>query len=151
MKTLLAALFIFIAVNASASGDDNDYSIANITASLLKNANAVKRSEEIVFEITEGNKAKYYRRVAYTILNEQGDRWAGFSAGYDKLRSIESFDGTLFDASGKKLKSLKKGDIKDESGSDEASLADDHCVKWHSFFYKVYRFTVEYEIKIRFI
>ena len=83
-------------------------------------------------------------------MNEQGDKWAYFVGGYDKLRSIESFEGSLFDAAGKKLKSLKKSDIKDVSGSDDASLADDNRVKWHSFFYKVYPYTVEYEVEIRY-
>ncbi|MBK6936794.1 MAG: DUF3857 and transglutaminase domain-containing protein [Chitinophagaceae bacterium] len=91
------------------------------------------------------------QKVAYTILNEAGDKWAYFSEWYDKLRSIESFDGTLYDAAGNKIKSLKKGDIKDESGgSDGTSLADDNRLKWHSFFYKVYPFTVEYEVEVRY-
>ena len=116
----------------------------------MKNANVIKRMEMIRFSITESNKATYYQKVAYTILNEQGDPWAYFSEGYDKLRSIESFEGSLFDAAGKKLKSLKKTDIKDVSGSDDASLADDNRVKWHSFFYKNYPFTVEYEVEVRY-
>src|SRR6185295_1824558 len=131
MKSLLTSLCILICAMGSATGGDNDYSFANIPASLLKNANAVKRMEEISFEVTEGNKAKYRRKVAFTILNEQGDRWSYFSEGYDKLRSIESFEGALFDATGKKVKSLKKSDIKDVSGSDDGSLADDNRVKWH--------------------
>jgi len=150
MKLLLTGMGMWCCIIAFAAGDDNDYAVSAIPASLMKNANAVKRSEEIVFEITEGNRAKYRRRVAYTILNELGDKWAYFSEGYDKLRSIESFDGTLFDANGKKLKSLKKSDIKDVTGNDGGSLADDNRVKWHSFFYKVYPFTVEYEIEIRY-
>jgi hypothetical protein len=35
------------------------------------------------------------------------------------------------------------------SGSDE-SLADDNRVKWHSFFYKAYPFTVEYEVEVNY-
>ena len=150
MKSLLAGLLCFFYSVASASGGDPDYSIANIPKELLKNANAVKRTEEILFEITEGNRAKFRRKVAYTILNEQGDKWAYFGEGYDKLQSIESFDGTLFDANGKKIKNLKKADIKDVSGSDEGSLADDNRFKWHNFFYKVYPYTVEYEIEVRY-
>lgn len=150
MKVLFTVFGLLCCIIASAAGDDNDYAVSAIPASLMKNANAVKRSEEISFEITEGNRAKYHRRVAYTILNELGDKWAYFSEGYDKLRSIESFDGTLYDASGKKLKSLKKSDIKDVTGNDGGSLADDNRVKWHSFFYKVYPYTVEYEIEIHY-
>lgn len=150
MKNWLTALLCFFTITAQAGSGDGEYAIANIPAALLKNANVVKRIDDIRFEITEKNQARLYQKVAYTILNEQGDRWAYFSTGYDKLRSIESFDGSLFDASGKKIKSLKKSDIKDVSGSDDASLADDNRVKWHSFFYKVYPFTVEYEVEIRY-
>ncbi len=129
---------------------DGDYAISKIPSGLLKDANVVKRAEEISFEITEGNRAIFHRKVAYTILNEQGDKWAYFAEGYDKLRSIELFTGTLFDADGKPIKSLKKSDIKDVSGSDDDNLADDNRIKWHSFFYKGYPYTVEYEIEIHY-
>ncbi len=150
MKVALAVFFSLFYSIASATGNEDDYAVSNIPASLLKNANVVKRKEEIRFEITEGNKAVYRRIVVFTILNEAGDKWAYYGEGYDKLRTIESFEGTLFDAFGKKIKSLKKSDIKDVSGNDDASLADDHRVKWHSFFYKAYPFTVEYEVEIRY-
>jgi Domain of Unknown Function with PDB structure (DUF3857)/Transglutaminase-like superfamily len=128
---------------------ENDYPFLLIPASLVKNVNVVKRMEQMEFRITEGNKAIYRRKVAYTILNELGEKWATFVEGYDKLRSIESFEGTLYDAAGKKIKSLKKSDIKDESGND-GSLADDSRYKWHSFFYKVYPYTVEYEVEVKY-
>jgi Domain of Unknown Function with PDB structure (DUF3857)/Transglutaminase-like superfamily len=149
MKNWIIILLCLLTVAAKATGDD-EYAVAKIPESLMKNANVVKRLEIVRFEITEGNKATFYRKVAYTILNEQGDRWGSCSEWYDKLRSIESFEGTLFDAAGKKLKSLKKSDIKDVSGSDDASLADDNRVKWHSFFCKVYPYTVEYEVELRY-
>src|SRR5688572_30171870 len=79
-----------------------DYAVTHIPAELKKNASVVKRMDEVRFEITEKNKATYYQKVAFTILDEKGDRWAAFAMGYDKLRSIESFDGSLFDANGKK-------------------------------------------------
>ncbi|MBL7741391.1 MAG: DUF3857 and transglutaminase domain-containing protein [Chitinophagaceae bacterium] len=129
---------------------EGDYAFSKIPAGLLKNASAVKRAEEMTFEITPANKAIYRHRIAFTILNEQGDNWAYFSEWYDKLRSIEVFEGTLFDAGGKKIKSLKRSDIKDVSGTDEISLADDNRVKWHSFFYKNYPYTVEYEVEVRY-
>ena len=148
-KRVIVALLLFLPGLLSYAGE-GDYAVSRIPAALLKNANAVKRTEEILFEITEGNRAKYRRKVAYTILNEQGDNWSYFSEGYDKLQSIEFFEGTLFDANGNKIRSLKRSDIKDVSGNDDESLADDNRVKWHSFFYKVYPYTVEYEIEIRY-
>lgn len=150
IRKLMTGLLSIITTAAWAGGPGESYAVENISPELLKNVNVVKRMEMMHYEITENNKAILRYKVAYTILNEQGDQWAYFSEGYDKLRSIESFDGTLFDASGKKIKSLKKSDIKDVSGDDDASLADDNRVKWHSFFYKVYPYTVEYEVELKF-
>src|SRR5882724_6952800 len=148
MKNWITGLVCFIGIVARASAGDGEYAVSNIPKALLNNAKVIKRIDDIRFEITENNHAKFYHKVAYTILNEQGEQWAFFSEGYDKLRSIESFEGSLFDAAGKKIKSLKKSDIKDVSGNNDASLADDNRIKWHSFFYKVYPFTVEYEVEL---
>ena len=142
----LSLVILLIAGCFSSYAGDGVYNVANIPAALLKDAGVVKRMEQVKFEISVTNRATLTHKVAYTILNEQGDRWSFFQAGYDRLRSVSSFEGSLYDASGKKIKSLKKGDIKDESGMDDASLADDNRVKWHSFFYKVYPYTVEYEL-----
>lgn len=147
-KVFLLAISFFSSLVSLAG--DGVYNVSLIPEVLLKNAGAVKRMEVIEFEISESNSATLRHKVAYTILNEQGDRWAFFQAGYDRLRSVSSFEGTLYDAQGNKLKNLKKGDIKDESGMDDASLADDNRVKWHSFFYKVYPYTVEYEVVVKY-
>lgn len=129
---------------------DIDYAISKIPAELLLKANVVKRYEDFRFEVLSIDKARYYRRIAYTVLNEKGDKFARCVEGYDKLQSVESIEGRLFDASGKKIKSLKQSDIKDMSGSDEGSLADDNRLKYHNFFYKVYPYTVEYEVELKF-
>lgn len=147
---LIFSIFFSFSATVLAGPGDGDYAVLRIPGALMKNANVVKRMEETEFSILESNKAVLKRKVAYTILNEQGERWAYFSEPYDKLRTVESIDGTLYDAMGIKIKSLKKGDIKDESGGDDASLAQDTRVKWHSFFYKVYPYTVEYESEVRY-
>ena len=148
MRILLLCVVACVLLPGRLLAGEEPYAVQNIPAALLKNANVVKRTEEIRYVINEKNKAKLYQKVAYTILNEKGDRWGGYAEGYDKLRSIESFEGSLFDANGKKLKSLKKSDIKDVSANDDANLADDSRVKWHNFFYKIYPYTVEYETEL---
>lgn len=149
MKKLLILPGLFFLFTIRLLAGDGDYAVSKISAGLLKNANVIKRMEELRFEIAESNKAKYYQKVAYTILNENGERWAYFSEGYDKLRSIEFFEGSLYDFNGKKIKSLKKSDIKDITGSDDG-LADDNRIKWHSFYYKGYPYTVEYEVEVHY-
>jgi hypothetical protein len=149
MKRLILINIFIIDVLFLYAGD-GEYAISKIPASLLQSANVVKRLEIKSFEITSEGKAKYYEKIAYTVLNENGDRWGYFGEAYDKLRSIESFEGTLYDAKGKKIKSLKKADIKDVTGNDGESLADDNRVKWHSFYYKIYPYTVEYEVEVKY-
>src|SRR5262245_31930450 len=135
-KLILPVCFgLLISIAAKTQGT---YAVSAIPPALMKDAHVVKRTDDIRYEISEGNKARFFKKVAYTILDEQGDRWSIHGEGYDKLRSVESFEGSLYDATGKKIRSLKKSEIKDISGSDEASLADDNRVKWHSFFYKIY-------------
>ncbi|MEO8404791.1 MAG: hypothetical protein ABI480_09355, partial [Chitinophagaceae bacterium] len=90
MRKILVVAGCLLVMIANAGGNDN-YSILNIPAGMMKNANVVKRAESVRFEITGKNVAHLIRKVAYTILNENGERWADYTIGYDKLRSIESF------------------------------------------------------------
>ncbi len=147
MKKLFILLVFIFLYYLPLFAADGEYAVSKISPALLINAKVIKRMEELKFEIMESNKARYYRKVVYTILNEQGEEWAYFSKSYSKLYSIETFEGSLYDANGKKLKNLKKADIKDVTGSDDG-LADDSRIKWHSFFYKVYPYTVEYEVEV---
>lgn len=142
-------LFLLIQANIHAS-DKKEYVVADIPVNLLKNANAVIRYDETRFEMVSLEKSKLYTKIAITILNEQGNKFAVFSESYDKLRKIENFEGRLFDANGTKIKTVKKADIQDLSGTDDASLADDNRIKAHNFYYKNYPYTIEYETEIEY-
>jgi hypothetical protein len=120
------------------------YNATLIPDSLTKNANVVKRYDEIRIEIKEAGKAKLYEKHAYTILNEAGDRYAAYYSGYDKFTDINYIEGALYDAAGKELKKVKKKDIEDLSGTEE-SLMTDTRYKAHNFYYRSYPYTVEYE------
>jgi uncharacterized protein YdcH (DUF465 family) len=128
---------------------DGEYAVSKIDTALLKNANAVKRFEEIRFEVRELDKAKIYRTYVITVLNEKGDHFASFAEHYDKLQSVESIEGSLYDADGKKIKSLKKSDIQDRSASGDNNLADDDRAKVHNFYYKIYPYTIKYEVELK--
>src|SRR5687767_3096847 len=122
MRRVVKLVVLLLSVSTSVLAQD--YAVSKIPAKLMENAGAVKRIEQASFEITEGNKAVYKLKVAYTILNEQGDRWGAFSEGYDKLRSIESFEGRLYNAAGEKIRSTKKSEIRDESSASDGLAAD---------------------------
>ncbi|MCW3080567.1 DUF3857 domain-containing protein [Segetibacter sp.] len=145
LYTLLLSFFVSLCF----AGEDNKYAVAKIDPSLLKDASAVKRVEYVRYEIKDPGSAVYYYKTAVTILNENGDKHAGWSEGYDKYTAIRSVDASLYDAEGKKIRSLKNAEISDRTATSESSLADDNRYKSHNFFYKVYPYTVEYEVEIK--
>ena len=121
------------------------YNILLIPDSLKKEANAVKRFEELKISIKDIDRAVIQHKYVMTILNEAGRRYSVYSNDYDKLKSLSDIDGNLYDASGKRLKNVKKKDIADFVDDDQMSLATDNRVKVHNFFYAEYPYTVEYE------
>jgi hypothetical protein len=149
MKNLaFLILFQMILLSVYAT-DDNIYSVSNINSLLLKDASAVKRYEFVKFTIKDPANAIYYYKRAITILNEKGEKHARWTEGYDKYTIIRSVDATLYDAAGKKIRSLKKAEIGDYTGGGEGSLADDNRYKAHNFYYKNYPYTVEYEVEMK--
>jgi transglutaminase-like putative cysteine protease len=116
-----------------------------IPDSLKDNANAVIRYEEYHISIKSIDRAIVKHKYAITILNEDGNGFAEYSNDYSQLNSLSDISGHLYNASGKKLKSVKKADIQDEPESDGFSLHQDDRVKKHNFYCNDYPYTVEYE------
>ena len=140
----------FLSGVASAQGGDRGYAVANIPPELLKNANVVKRMEEISFEIINTGEAILKKKYALTILNEYGSRHAAFVEYYDKLHEIKDVEGVLFDDNGKELKKLRNRQVIDVSGVSGNNLIDDNRVKAHHFMHNRYPYTVQYEVRIKY-
>lgn len=147
-KLFLLAIIILLKTNLCSASGDPDYSIASIPQALLKNANVVYRNHDIKVEIENLGKMRVTEKYAVTILNEAGEKYAQFGEPYDKLSSIKDIDGKLYDANGRKIKDLKKSDIKDVSNVNDISLFDDNRVKLHNFYCKAFPYTVEYESEV---
>src|SRR5688572_16641352 len=114
MKRYFIFFALFFLVKSTSAADDQ-YSIAKIPLQLLKGANAVVRLDEQTVVLKSLEKMVIRNHYVITILNEKGDRFADLTEQYDKFNSIESIDGNLYNAEGKKIKSLKKNEIKDVS------------------------------------
>jgi transglutaminase-like putative cysteine protease len=141
MKKLFILLIMFSPFGLVAQ----DYKVSLIPDSLLKDADAVKRFEELHVIIKGINKAVVKHKYAYTILNEAGEDFAHYSNHYDKFHSLSDISGRMFDKEGKLLKSIKKKDISDVSVSDGESMVTDGRTKHFSFYNKSYPYTVEFE------
>ncbi len=145
-KLVIISAAIFLCISALA--EDGEYAVSKISPALLKNAHAVLRLETLSLEIIGHTKTTYKNHYVITILNENGEQWSPFYEYYDKHRKIESAEGFLYDVNGKLLKKVKLKDMEDVSGVSESSLIDDDRVKRHSFYHKVYPYTIEYNVEI---
>ncbi len=148
-----AAMIVFLSgffSPLSVLATEGDYAASKIPQPLLTNAHAVKRFERYEYEVISYTKARYYKKEAFTILDESGEKFAAFHVFYDKLRSVKSIEGKLFDQNGKEIKSLKSKDIKDYSAISDFSLVEDGRVKVHNFYHKVFPYTVEYEVVVEY-
>ena len=143
-------LLLFFSPGFFALASDGDYAVAKIPASLLKNANVVKRIEEETFELKNAGEAYHTYHYVVTILNENGEKYATLSQYYNKFVDIRSIEGFLYDANGKELKKLKSKDLQDVSGTSDESLIDDTRYKVFQFYYKVYPYTVEYQVEVKY-
>src|SRR5690349_10117657 len=145
MKSLTLITALLYSLSSFAGGDD-DYAVSRISPALSKDVNVVVRKEEQRFELKSLDKAVETYKVVYTILNENADKYATIHVSYDRFTSIDYIDGNLYDANGKRLRGIKKGDIADRSQSSE--FADDSRYKECGFYYKVYPYTVEFEYSV---
>ena len=116
-----------------------------IADSLTKNAHAVERMDEVIYEIKSPGKAKVHEHHVYTVLNEEGVHFGRVVSSYDKFQAIDYIDAKLYDAFGKELKKVKAKDMADESGSDDETLMTDIRYKAYDFGYRNYPYTVEEE------
>lgn len=146
MKKILLILFLLPAVIAYSQ---SNYAALLIPDTLLKGANVVTRLSEEQLDIRSAGRANYSYKIAYTILNENGAGQATQHEFYDKFRDVKSIDADLFDAMGKKIKSLKNSDIQDMSGNDNEPGMSDNRYKQFGFYYKTYPYTVEFRVEIQ--
>ncbi len=147
MRVLLFVVLLSVARPVFAG--EEPYAISRIPKPIMAGANAVIRLDDTEFTIQNAGEAVYKRRFVVTVLNENGNSHAAMSHYYDDREVIRSFEGTLYDAAGKEIRSLKKKDIADESIT-QGSLIADTRVKHHSFSHRNYPYTVEYEIEVKY-
>ena len=141
MKSILLLPALLIALCTAAQ----DYRVSSIPDSLLQDADAVKRFEELLVIVKGFDKVVIKHTCVYTILNENGEKFANYNNYYSKFRSLNDISGKMFDANGKLIKSIRKKDIADVSASDEETMITDTRYKRFAFYNKVYPYTVEFE------
>ena len=92
MNRKLICLGIVLVIAFKLAAANGEYAVNLIPASLIKNANAVKRKEIVEFEILQPGEAILKKKFAITVLNESGDEFAAFVGFYDKFQQIRNIE-----------------------------------------------------------
>ena len=144
MKNLSAIFFLMITVLAQAG--DPKFPVSSIPEDLKTGMYGVIREHEVRFEINSISSSTFYYHMVITILNANAKNQAKEVVGYDKLRTIKSFTGVVYDAMGVVIKKLKQSEIYDHSNFD--GLFSDNRSKSADLTQGTYPYTVEYEYEV---
>lgn len=136
---------VFLIFTSFLSAQKTEYSSLLIPDSLKQNANAVVRLNQIDIVISSQRNMKINKKRVVTILNEKGQSSIDAQENYDKRRSVESIQATVFDAFGNEIKKIKRKDFRDQSSVSGGALFSDHRYIYLDYTPIQYPFTVVYE------
>ncbi len=149
LKLLLSScLLLFCSFGLFASGIK--YSFDDIPKSLLKDAKAVVRNEDIVVEVNSNNKLVQKVTYAITILNKNGKSNGYFMHPYDKNMKVSGIKAQMFDKNGIEIKKKGGFDILDYAMIPEGSTYGDLRIKAIDPENFEYPYTVEYTYEVTF-
>ena len=147
LVNVLLLHFSFFAKTTPIPSIESNYSIYNIPAELLKDANAVVRMDYTSFELRSKRNATVTRKYVITILNNNADGYAQFREYYDDFIKIKSIKGVIYDKNGKVIRKIKKKEINDVSAVSGGTLISDSRMKYIEVLQNDYPFTIEFEFK----
>jgi len=139
---ILVLCLLFNQLNIEAQ--NINYSVESISEELKKNAGSIVRHQYVEFEVESDSKAKFYQKVAITILHESHRSKSYFQETYDEFTKLSNIKICIYDKHGKKVKTVAKKDIIDMSAFSEGALFAEIRQKVYSPEYYEYPFTIEY-------
>ncbi|MEN8119180.1 MAG: DUF3857 domain-containing protein [Bacteroidota bacterium] len=121
------------------------YNYSSIPDSMKKNADYIVWEDYEEFKVINLGKAVEHIKFAVLITDKYARRYEKIHIGYSKDMKLNSFSGEIYDASGKRVKKLKKEDIVDVSAISGGTMYSDTRQKILDFSYHTYPYTIVYE------
>jgi hypothetical protein len=124
------------------------YDLATVPQEVKKDADVIKRYEDILYEVTDIDKAFMKVQQVYTVLNEEGKKKLSFHQYAWKFWALGDVDIKVFDSTGKQMMRYKKKDLSSIALGD--GLVDDGKTWYLTIPASNYPVTVSYEYEIRY-
>ncbi|HUP11995.1 MAG TPA: DUF3857 domain-containing protein, partial [Niastella sp.] len=142
---ILTSLCITRAVHAQVT---TLYALSSMPDIVKKDADIIKRYENIEFEVKDIDRSSYTVHQIVTVMNEKGKKALRFAEYTDKYRILEDAEVKLFDALGRPVTRYKQKDMITQASF--SGLIDDGKVTSVSFSSASYPVTYELKYTIRF-
>lgn len=148
IKSLTYSLILALSLFFVGFSKAQNYSIQLLDESLLRNADAVVRRSEITIEISTYNAMREKKRRVVTVLNAEGEKHINAYTFYDPTTKIKKLYATVYDKSGKEIKSFKKNDFIDVNAVDGVSMYTDYRVKYLDYTGISYPYTIAFNSEV---
>ena len=124
------------------------YDLSSVPEPVKKDADVIKRFEDIVFEVTDIDRASYKVHKMLTVKNEKGKSALSFATGTSRIISLDDVTITVYDAFGKQINKYKKKDMRMVATGE--GLIDDGFLMYINVPVSTYPVTVEYDYELKF-
>jgi transglutaminase-like putative cysteine protease len=118
MKRNIFFLLAFCAASATTYSQQPRYDAASIPEKLKEGAHAVKRFEEILFEVTDIDNAHLKVHRVLTVLDKRGSESAGFDEYETKYRKLKNVEITAYNALGIQTNRFRRKDLVKQASLD---------------------------------
>jgi transglutaminase-like putative cysteine protease len=147
MKKLTGFLFLAIVSCFTISAQDISYDALSIPENLKKNANVVKRYENIVYEVSDLEHAATNIHQVYTVMNPKGNHILFFREDISKITQLDDAEIKVYNMLGKQVARYKQKDMTTVASGD--GLIEDGKTVYFQVPVSDYPVTVEYKYQVR--
>jgi transglutaminase-like putative cysteine protease len=126
----------------------SEYSALTISDSLKDNANAVVRLNQTDIVIASQRSMNIKTKRVVTVLNEHGFDAVEAYENYNKSTPVKNILVTIYDAFGKEIKKVKRGDFRDVSAVGGSTLFSESRYIYLDYTPVQYPFTVVFESEV---
>lgn len=142
--SIITALCITCSLQAQLTA----YDLSSVPETVKKDADVIKRYEDIVFEVTDIDRASYTVHKIVTIKNEKGKSELAFRVPTNKTMLLDDASITVYDALGRQTNRYKKKDMQTVATGE--GLIEDGFLTGMYVPAAAYPVTVEYKYTLRF-
>lgn len=147
-KLITAFTVVLLLATTQLFSQKSDYSSLAISDSLKENANAVVRFNQTDIVIASQRSMNIKTKRVVTVLNDNGNETIEAYENYNKSWTVRSILATIYDAFGKEIKKVKKGDFRDVSAVSGSTLFSDSRYIYLDYTPIQYPYTVVFECEI---